>query len=366
MSRELIPARVSPPGRIIKKEIKARGWTQKDLAIVMGRPVQAINEIIKGNKRITPETAVELGAAFGTSPRFWSNLETNYRLWLVENNKEASDIVKRSKLYSLLPVREMQKRNWLKESSTVEELEASVNELLGINYLEEETPLPVNFRCSPGKKPDIPSKLAWVKRVEYLALQRGVSHFKAEKLLANLSEILSLSERVESIRTIPEILGKYGVKFVIVPHLPKTYIDGAAFFLEDSPVVALSLRYDRIDSFWFNLCHEISHIIYGHGQSFLDVNLFENEAGERVLPKEEEEANKQAANWLVDPEAYLGFLRRVKPFFSRRNIIEFAQTQHRHPGIILGRLQREGYVPYANLRSLLKKVSPCLQNFIDR
>jgi addiction module HigA family antidote len=87
MIKQLTPARVTPPGRILIREIEARGWTQKDLAEIMGRPPQAINEIIKGTKQITPETAIELSAAFGTSAQFWTNLESNYRLHLAQ--KEA-------------------------------------------------------------------------------------------------------------------------------------------------------------------------------------------------------------------------------------------------------------------------------------
>ena len=58
MGNNLKAARVSPPGRILKRELEARGWTQKDLANIMNRPPQVINEIIKGTKQITPETAI--------------------------------------------------------------------------------------------------------------------------------------------------------------------------------------------------------------------------------------------------------------------------------------------------------------------
>jgi addiction module HigA family antidote len=76
------PARVVSPGQVISKELEARGWTQRDLAAIMGRPYQAINEIIKGTKQITPDTARELVKAFGTSMDFWMNLEANYRLFM--------------------------------------------------------------------------------------------------------------------------------------------------------------------------------------------------------------------------------------------------------------------------------------------
>jgi addiction module HigA family antidote len=85
MSQTLQPARVVPPGRILGNELKARGWTQRDLAAMMGRPVQAISAIVRGVQQITPETAIELSEALGTSPEFWMNLETNYRLFLVRS-----------------------------------------------------------------------------------------------------------------------------------------------------------------------------------------------------------------------------------------------------------------------------------------
>jgi HTH-type transcriptional regulator / antitoxin HigA len=73
-------AQAFPPGDFIREELEARGWTQGDLATVIGRPLQVVNAIINGRKSITPETAVSLGAAFGTSAVFWLNLEAAYRL----------------------------------------------------------------------------------------------------------------------------------------------------------------------------------------------------------------------------------------------------------------------------------------------
>lgn len=69
------PARPVAPGRIIKQEMEARGWSQKDLAAILGRPEQMVSEIVNGVKQITPETALELAQAFGTSPELWMNLE---------------------------------------------------------------------------------------------------------------------------------------------------------------------------------------------------------------------------------------------------------------------------------------------------
>lgn len=115
MTQTLQPARVFPPGRVISEELEERDWTQKDLAEIMGRPAQTINEIVKGTKQITPETAIELSEAFGTSAEFWTNLETNYQLFLARQTKPDKPIARKSKIYEVAPIAEMIKLGWLQK-----------------------------------------------------------------------------------------------------------------------------------------------------------------------------------------------------------------------------------------------------------
>lgn len=74
-----------PPGEVLEEEIEARGMTQKELAARLDKPAQAINEIIKGKKAITPDTAIGLGKVLGISPHFWNTLEADYRMALARN-----------------------------------------------------------------------------------------------------------------------------------------------------------------------------------------------------------------------------------------------------------------------------------------
>ena len=85
--RNRIPAEVFPPGEFLREELETRGWTQADLAELMGRPLRSINEIINGKKAITAETAIGLGDAFGTSAEYWMNLESLYRLHVARGQK---------------------------------------------------------------------------------------------------------------------------------------------------------------------------------------------------------------------------------------------------------------------------------------
>ena len=84
MSKRQKVAQVFPPGEFLRDELEVRGWTQRDLANVLGRPLQTVNQIINARKRITPETAVELATALDTSPELWLNLENAYRLAQIE------------------------------------------------------------------------------------------------------------------------------------------------------------------------------------------------------------------------------------------------------------------------------------------
>ena len=71
-----------PPGEALAEEIEARGMTQREMAVCLDRPPQVVNEIICGEKAITPDIAIVLGKVLGGEPGFWANLEADYRLVL--------------------------------------------------------------------------------------------------------------------------------------------------------------------------------------------------------------------------------------------------------------------------------------------
>lgn len=360
MERKLQPARAIAPGRILTRELEARGWTQKDLARIMGRPVQAINEIVKGTKQITPETALELAEAFGTSAEFWTNLEAQYRLTLARKGKDIKEIARKSRLYSLAPVSELLKRGWIAAGESFEELEQAVFTFMGASSPEEMGKLAVSFRHARQRGPELGAQIAWVRRVEQVAAGRRVANFEAAKLEKALSEILSYAAKVEDVPHVPKLLANAGMHFVVVSHLEKTYLDGAKLMCGNNPVVALTLRYDRIDSFWFTLLHELAHIALKHQGSYLD-NLYEPVH----VDDEERAANQLAGEWLLDPKTFKAFVKETHPYFSRSAITRFAASQGRHPGIVLGRLHHEKMVDYKNLRGMLVKVSPYLGEWMD-
>lgn len=366
------PVRVVSPGQVISKELEARGWTQRDLAVIMGRPYQAINEIIKGSKQITPDTARELAKAFGTSLEFWMNLEANYRLFLAAQEDKEKEIERRSQIYSIAPVAEMVKRGWIPGSTDTNILENQVCSFLEIRSPFETPSACALLRISESRGPQESAKVAWIKRVEQLTKQQPVGSYNLENLRENIPHILTFARRAEDVAMIPSALQDLGVHFLVVPHLTHTYLDGAALFVNDHPVIAVTLRYDRIDWFWFTVLHELAHILLGHSAQVDSLfgkdgedDVGTNDDNER-RPTDESEANELARKWLLDPRSLDLFISRVQPFFSKAKIEAFAAEQQRHPGIVVGQLQYKGVIEYKHLRSMLEKVRPYLDKWVDK
>jgi HTH-type transcriptional regulator/antitoxin HigA len=259
----------------------------------------------------------------------------------------------------VVPLTEIVRRGWIEARDTLEALEQEVCDFLDVSSLQEQPSMEVSLRRSDAYDPEIAAQTAWVKRVEHLAHAQAVEAFDRLRLRADIPQLLSYAQSVEGVANVPDFLLSHGVHFLIVPHLERTYIDGAAFTLEDHPVIALTLRYDRIDNVWFTLMHELAHIVAEHKGGYLD-NL-----DEPAESPEEVEANRMAQDWLVDAAALAQFVETTQPYFSHAKIKAFAAQLQRHPGVIVGRLHHEGMLDYNHSRKFLVEVSPHLEAWID-
>jgi HTH-type transcriptional regulator/antitoxin HigA len=347
-------AEVFPPGEFIREELEARNWSQVELAEIIGRQPKVVHDIIAGKRSITPEIAKALGDAFGTSAQYWMNLESEYLLW---RTKDADNvIVRRAKLYQLAPIKEMTKRHWIEPSESIDVLEKRVTQFFHINNLDE----PITFAHAARKSTSEinNSHNAWLFRAKELAPAIHVKSFSTTSLKNGLEQLKNVLHSTQEVRHIPRILAEAGIRFLIVEHLPQTKIDGVVFWLDaKSPVIVLSLRYDRIDYFWFTLIHEIDHVQHNEGQSdpIIDIELVGENIHLGQQSKSEERANSFASNFLVKRSELDNFMLRVKPLYSRQRISNFANRIGVHPGIVVGQLHALG-LPYSSFRPMLEKV----------
>ena len=349
----------TPPGNFIQEALVARGWTQADLALIVGRHVPAINEIIHGKRPITPELAVDLAAAFQTTPEVWMEREIAYRLSLV--NQSDPETRRRARLMELAPAKEMEKRGWIKSVSTFPALEKEILNFFAMNSLDDEPSIRAVARQTFRAGELTGTQRAWVGRAAQLASIINVRPFSQAGFVSALPEIRKLAESVEKTRHVPRVLAEAGVRLVIVEPLSKSRIDGAAFWLDletPAPVIVLSARYDRFDSFWHTLAHEMAHIKNGDAQS-VDSNLV-GETRIETLNEMEDRADREAAEYLLPKERLDSFIVRVRPFYSKVKIVQFAQRMELHPAIVNGQLQYRKEIGWRVNREMLVKIRDIL------
>ncbi|WP_169804903.1 HigA family addiction module antitoxin [Sphingomonas asaccharolytica] len=328
-----------PPGVYIREELEARGWSQRDLAFILGYSEQTITKVISGKSGVSAEMAKALGEAFGTSASVWAGLQKEWEL------REARDpdpsIKARAGLQTRYPIREMISRGWL------EEAEQSVLEMQFTRFFEMADNDNVSFVAAARKTDErhSPEELAWLFRVRQLARAIAVPAYDADKLKAALSRLRALMVDAEDIRFVPEILAECGVRFVIVEKLHNCKIDGVCTWIGDEPAIGLTLRHNRLDNFWFVLIHEIEHVLQGHGKNgneIIDSNLddpFATSNLDAEVEAQEAVADDAAKNFPFPHDKLISFYRRKAPYVAEKDVIGFSSLNEVHPAIVVGQIQ---------------------------
>ncbi|MBI5189050.1 MAG: HigA family addiction module antidote protein [Nitrospirae bacterium] len=341
------------PGEFLQETIDAIGLSQAELAERMGRPKAKINQIINGAKSITEATALELERVLGTPAYIWVNLDRDYQFnkarlhEMAELRKQAFRLVE-------FPLPEMARRGWLKRYKDKSEQLVELLNFFGVASFEAlEDNKAVAFKRSTFKETSPGSLAAWIRKGEIEASAVETLPFDALKLKSAIADIRKLSTKPPEIY-MPEIiriLASCGVALVIVHHLPKSYVDGAAYWLNpEKAVIQLSLRYKTDDNFWFSLFHELGHILL-HPKREIFLDDFKKEG------QKEHEANSFAEDRLIPAGEYreLSALS-IKPYLSTKDLESFADRLGLAPGIIIGRMHHEKLLPRTHMNKLKKTV----------
>lgn len=336
------------PGQLIEAHLRERGWTQRTLAKVLGRPEQSISSLMNGKTKISTELALQLREVLGIDAGELLKLQASFDLKKAELEFRPDPALNtRAKVFGELPVGDMIARGWLKNVSDLwdSQLNDALCAFFGVNSIDEIEVLP-----HAAKKTDVlgeatAAQIAWLYKVKQIAKHTLVKKYSPAAVKDALTELKPLLSSPEGARKVPRILSDAGIRYAIVETLPTAKIDGVSLWLDEkAPVIGMSIRFDRIDNFWFVLRHELEHVIQKHGQSavMLDVDLEGDRAGTGSdIPEEERVANAAAAEFCV-PQAQLNKFVQVKsPFFAERDIRGFAATYKIHPGLVAGQLQHK-------------------------
>ena len=353
------------PGPAIKEQLELRGWTQEDLSDILGMSLKSINKLLLNKQSITIDTAKMLAEVFDVSPQKWINLDTNYRLSLKETTT-ISPVRVKSELYKYMPINELFKKGWLKRTSFVEELEKQIMIFWGKKTLDftflDKTIAAVNYRKSSAHSQyNHYAAETWCQMAKNSAALFKVKKFDKNKLEKILSKIHSYTIIENGVEVFLEDINNVGVIFMCLPHLQKTYIDGAAFIINETPVIVYTGRYKRFDNFWFTVAHEIAHILKGHidnnGECIIDD--LHSKGIESEIDEKEKEAN-DLANEVLLHNQIVNYLDNSLNYLMENDIYKCAEKFGIHPSIIIGALAHRKVISFAHLHTFNKDIMPLI------
>ncbi|MBV9064323.1 MAG: ImmA/IrrE family metallo-endopeptidase [Methylobacteriaceae bacterium] len=316
--------------------MEAKGWGERDLAFAVGTAPGPINQILNDRRSISLGMAKALSAALDRPAEDFARAQAEWDI----QHADAADprVAARARILSRYPLREMVKRGWIDPEHQPGTLEQQVCRFFGVTSLDD-----VPHLEHSAKKTDYsdipPSQLAWLYRVRQIAEEMHPPAYSETKLREAIEAFKEMRSEPDAVRHVPRLLNEAGVRYVVSEGLPGALIDGVCFWLgPKAPVIGMSMRFDRIDNFWFVLRHECAHVLHGHGkaQVILDEDI------ETKAPASEEEriANSEAAEFCVPSEQMRSFYLRKNPFFSEIDVLAFSKRMKVHPGIAVGQLQR--------------------------
>ena len=352
------PAEVSPPGQTLRDLMEERAITQAELSRRLGRPAQAVNEIVGGKKEITEDTALELERVLQVPAQFWLARESRYREYLARQ-RAAHAHKAHLPWVQRFPLKALQAAGVLPAgrltAGFTQELVEPLLRFFGVaspdGWSAQYDQLQAQFRrARPAQQTDVAAITAWLRMGELQAARLHTAAYDVAALDAALPAMRALSlQPPETIGpSLVRLCAQAGVALVFAPALPGTHVTGVARWVGGKPLIQLSLQGKWNDGFWFSFFHEVAHVLKHPARAiFLD----DAAAGPTVDSVEEAEANRFAADLLV-PRAQQAELDRLP--LDARSVVAFAQRLGLHPGIVVGQLQHRGRVGYGHALTQLK------------
>ncbi len=328
--------------------------SQAELAERAGRPKKTINEIIKGKAAITAETALQFERVLGIPAAFWIAREQHYRE-AIARAREGIELREQTDWLDQVPYKAMARLGWVAQHREKARQLDEVLRFFGVaspaSWHGVWNAAAPAFRRSPSFQSEPGAVAAWLRRGELEAAKQEPANFDADVFKAVLARIRSLTRDLP--KDFPSVVcrecNSAGVCVAFVSELPGTRVWGATRWLSPArALIQLSLRYKTDDHLWFTFFHEAGHILL-HGRR--DVFLEDDQASRN---DKEAEADAFSGDWLIPAARYRMFCRLGA--FTCAAASRFAFDLGVAPGIVVGRLQHDGYIDRSQCNNLKRKV----------
>lgn len=330
--KEVHPIDLPDPIAAIKFRMEQRNLTQKDLVPWIGSRSK-VSEVLARRRPLSISMIRKLHEGLGIPAEVLIREPGAGPLQIADGIE-----------WDRFPLAEMIKRHWLADfQGGISEARIRAEELIRrwAAPLGPDTRLSALFRqhVRTGSETDGYALAAWRIRVSLLALQQSAPKYRTGTVTQEfMRDLVRLSYLDNGPLLAREFLQKNGILFVAEEHLPRTHLDGAAIRLPDGPpLVAMTLRHDRLDNFWFTLCHELAHIAlhFDGGES----DAFFDDLDQTDVDAVETDADCWATEALIPSEIWQTADMGQRP--SLRKVVDFAAGLRISPAIPAGRIRRE-------------------------
>lgn len=349
--------KVSHPGIYIKDAIEELGLNQSEFALRSGLSIKNVSTLITGDSDITFEVALKLAAFFNNSVDGWINLQTRYDFYLNEQRME-DELNNEWKIAKLFDKRFVNDVLGIvidakEKKKTIVSLRLSFN--VGTLQALKEPDMYAFCKTSIKKRlseNNIIMRNAWISVCEQEARKRMCAEFDKRIIQDNLLYLRKLTlEEPESFQPkLDKLLSKAGIKLVVLPYLANSLVSGVTKWIanENCVMIAVNDCGKDADRIWFSIFHELGHAMKNHKR-----HLTISYEKDQIEDEDEIAANKFAKELLINEDDYIEFIsRRV---FTEASIKTFAKKEQVADFIVLGRLQKDGLVPWEKFQFMKKK-----------
>jgi HTH-type transcriptional regulator/antitoxin HigA len=329
------------PGYYLRQDLEALEMSPVEFSKRTGISEKQVSDLLNEKISLTLPLAEKLSAFFGNSVSLWLGLQTDFDLYqkvkeyhrqIQEDHRLLMSIDKSFREALILTERESDPEKDVLDARSVLQV--------GRLSLLSQPDLYVVYKDVRTKSASPFLKNVWLSLAIKRAREEENLVYDEKRLLKEIPQFRSYTklDPEEFYPRLKNDLEEAGVHFAILPYLPKSNIYGATKWIDNmaSPAIALSNHGHSNDVFWFSFFHELSHVLMGHKKNLLDTTL---ENADTAL---EQEADQKAADFLIPPKDWSAFVSRQS--FYPQSIEDFARKEGIHAGLVVGRLQKEGYL----------------------
>ena len=347
-----IKREVYHPSLYINEYIESLEMTQDEFAKRLGISGKQLSLLLSKKANITVDIAYKLSSLTGTSMEFWQNLQSMYDAYIISLDEE-NKYLRECKYFKMIDKDFLVNIKIINHDDKINEAIKKLRSALPIASLEllSQPDLYSTYRTSSSiseQEKNIVCRNVWVSIAFKQAKKIDTKPFDENKLLESIALFRSMTLQAPEVffPKLQDVLSKCGVALVVLPTLRNSNINGVTKWISnEKAMVALNTRGAYNDKFWFSFFHELKHVLQKTKR-----RMITGTEG-NVL---EADADFYACEVLIPNEKWKQFKN-----YTREGIIKFATTIKIHPGIVVGRLQKEKLIEYSMFNDLKVKYEIC-------